>query len=1008
MKILKIRFENIHSLRGEHEIDFSSGALAEAGLFAITGPTGSGKSTLLDVITVALFNKIARINSAISTTTLEDDGGVMTRNTQSCYAEVEYECNRISYRSHWSIARNRNNNLNPRKQELVKISTGEILESGTKTPEKNEEIIGLSYDQFVKAIVIAQGEFSRLLQASRNERNKLLEDITGAHHYRKIGIKVYERRGKVKKEIELKEANLEGIQLLPNEAILEKKEILKKLHKQKPEISKAADVARKKVEIRLELQKTLQEKELLTKDKTKYEKDYAVYKPYISELNLHDRLIKHQGWLQDFDELEKRVKELKEAEKTLNKTIFNSRKEQENFLTKASKLIHKDLQIHSAVQELENFRKTIEGFVYDEKLKENETAFYHKQIDSSIQKITKKGYTLIALKDEAQFETEFNGLKKSISHIITESGVSDLDDLENRLEIQRKKQETATVFLNKKEAWDKIRNEFEKTKKEVEANTDNFSKNKIELEKSKHRINRLTTEISNLEERVAHQKLHQSLEEHRKQLIEDEPCPLCGSLHHPYATKDEIIDAKEELLNEKKSAFSELTKFVTALETVNLSLLKENERFEHHQIERKKEIENLEKDFKELNKILNWNFKNPVEILLESQQNLKADGNRFNSYKKAFETRDLFLEIADNFNKWKQSDSKYREIYKKRKTLYAGKDINQDVSVLSNNINRNITQLEGFSNQLSENEKIQKKLNLNLENERFTLHKILSDENLESLAMLRSGILSEDRAKRIRNRGNELQQIKISLSERTKLLQERLQELQEENDADATLEILQHQAQNIQKEVENVNLQIGKITQELEQNEKAQKRQKEVLDVLERLRKDFTLWKKMNDLIGDSTGNKFSHFVQDLTLRQLISYTNCRLTDFTDRYVIDPESAEGSADLYVLDNYMGKARRSIRTLSGGETFLVSLAMAFALSDIAARNIKIESLFIDEGFGTLDPDTLDQAITVLEKMQNESNKSIGIISHVEELKKRISTQIQLEKGSLGYSKLQIVQ
>jgi exonuclease SbcC len=105
---------------------------------------------------------------------------------------------------------------------------------------------------------------------------------------------------------------------------------------------------------------------------------------------------------------------------------------------------------------------------------------------------------------------------------------------------------------------------------------------------------------------------------------------------------------------------------------------------------------------------------------------------------------------------------------------------------------------------------------------------------------------------------------------------------------------------------------------------------------------------------------------------------------------------------------MGNARRSVRTLSGGETFLVSLAMAFALSDIASRNVKIESLFIDEGFGTLDPETLDQAISILEKMQNEGDRSVGVISHVGALKERITTQVQLEKSSLGYSQIRVVQ
>jgi exonuclease SbcC len=146
-------------------------------------------------------------------------------------------------------------------------------------------------------------------------------------------------------------------------------------------------------------------------------------------------------------------------------------------------------------------------------------------------------------------------------------------------------------------------------------------------------------------------------------------------------------------------------------------------------------------------------------------------------------------------------------------------------------------------------------------------------------------------------------------------------------------------------------------------------------------------------------------------LEQLIGYANKRLSEFTDRYVLDiptPDEAEKSDTLKIFDTYMGNVRRSVRTLSGGETFLVSLAMAFALSDIASRNVQIESLFIDEGFGTLDPETLDQAITILEKMQNEGDRSVGVISHVGALKERITTQIQLDKSSLGHSQIRIVQ
>jgi exonuclease SbcC len=103
---------------------------------------------------------------------------------------------------------------------------------------------------------------------------------------------------------------------------------------------------------------------------------------------------------------------------------------------------------------------------------------------------------------------------------------------------------------------------------------------------------------------------------------------------------------------------------------------------------------------------------------------------------------------------------------------------------------------------------------------------------------------------------------------------------------------------------------------------------------------------------------------------------------------------------------MGNTRRSVSSLSGGETFKLSLALAFGLSDLAAKNVNIESLFIDEGFGTLDPESLDQAITILEEMQHKNNKSIGIISHVGELKDRIGAKIKLVSTGGGYSKIEV--
>ena len=160
----------------------------------------------------------------------------------------------------------------------------------------------------------------------------------------------------------------------------------------------------------------------------------------------------------------------------------------------------------------------------------------------------------------------------------------------------------------------------------------------------------------------------------------------------------------------------------------------------------------------------------------------------------------------------------------------------------------------------------------------------------------------------------------------------------------------------------------------------------------------------MNKIIGDATGNKFANFAQGLTLQNLLVFTNKRLLKLSDRYLLDQPGDDGS--LRVIDQYQGNIQRAVSTLSGGETFLISLALALSLSDMASRNVALESLFIDEGFGTLDQDTLDVALSTLEKLQSDSQKTVGVISHVEALKERISVQIKLSKNAQGYSKILI--
>ncbi|NNG10279.1 MAG: AAA family ATPase, partial [Arenibacter sp.] len=418
MKILKIRFENIHSLKGEHQVDFGNGILAEAGLFAITGPTGSGKSTLLDVITLALYNRIARVDKAVSNTILEDDGGIMTRNMKSCYAEVEYRVNGKDYRSHWSIERNRNNNLNARKQELVEVATQQILETGTKTPDKNRELIGLSYEQFVKAMVLSQGEFSKLLQAPRNERNKLLEDITGARSYREIGKAVYFRYKQVEKDIALKEAGLETIELLTAEQIAEKKTQLKSLTQAKPKTEKAYQIAAEKITIRKELQKKQAEQKELQAQQIQLKKDWDIFIPFKSELELHDKLAKYSAPLTDYDAVCLQLNQLKEEREKLDKSKSEATLQLKTYLDAVASLLKEKVAIATANGKLEAFRNKIVQLQSEEKKKQSEATQYKATLTTYVRNVNQLGYQLPLADNPAVFKPQLKTFGRTVQETI--------------------------------------------------------------------------------------------------------------------------------------------------------------------------------------------------------------------------------------------------------------------------------------------------------------------------------------------------------------------------------------------------------------------------------------------------------------------------------------------------------------------------------------------------------------------------------------------------------------
>ncbi len=213
------------------------------------------------------------------------------------------------------------------------------------------------------------------------------------------------------------------------------------------------------------------------------------------------------------------------------------------------------------------------------------------------------------------------------------------------------------------------------------------------------------------------------------------------------------------------------------------------------------------------------------------------------------------------------------------------------------------------------------------------------------------------------------------------------------------------QLQSLEEQYSERLKQEGALQDQIRQDAAQKNTAKGLVKQLEKQKKEYRRWAKLNDIIGMADGKKFRIFAQALTLEKLIFLANQHLRQLNGRYVIEKLKGD-DLSLEIVDTYQANHRRSMHTLSGGERFLVSLALALGLSDLAGRQSQIQSLFIDEGFGTLDDNSLDLVLSTLENLQS-SGKTIGVISHVKELKERIATQIQLVKQENGFSKLKIV-
>lgn len=242
-----------------------------------------------------------------------------------------------------------------------------------------------------------------------------------------------------------------------------------------------------------------------------------------------------------------------------------------------------------------------------------------------------------------------------------------------------------------------------------------------------------------------------------------------------------------------------------------------------------------------------------------------------------------------------------------------------------------------------------------------------------------------------------------SAADRFSEADKKLAEKESQKLTDKSLEVLEAEKREASAEKEKLLEQKGELQKELKTDEEARIKRAGIEDELKKLKHQVAVWDRLNTLVGSSSGDKYRRYVQSLVLLTLLKNANVELTKLHSRYRLT--KGGGDMEIKVIDSDLADQERPTDNLSGGETFIVSLALALGLAQMASNNVRIDSLFLDEGFGTLDDDSLEKALNALSSL-NAQGKTVGLISHVDQIKERIPSKIVVKRSAQpGVSRLE---
>lgn len=1036
MKPLNLKFQAFGPFLEEQEIDFTK--LQNEGLFLISGPTGAGKTTIFDAICYALYG----------TGSMGERGDSNARSdfadeSKDTYVEFEFQLKDKRIKVYRSPRYERKKKIGEgitehRPEANIKVYQNEKLivqtEGVQQVTEKVEEYLRLNYYQFKQIMMIPQGEFRKFILADSNEREEIFKKIFDISVYEKFENNIDEIYKDILDELKLKKERIKNYILNLNIQEQSFKDLIKE---ESIDIEKVFDL------ILLEIQKNqeLIKIKILEQNKNKKEVD---------ELNTKLQKIKRNNELIDKKEnIKREINELLKKQDNIKKKKIVLEKVQ-----KVEKIIPYEDQLVEAKRKLEKAKKESEHhkILLFEKEKEEKTlekvlktlekdyqqlSGIQKEIEELNDKLPKIEEMQNKQKQLKDLETALSLKNKSISKI-KEAILTGKTLLEKNEEFIEKNEDIHPEILkfqveNLKKIITSTNKLFEDNSEFIRVKT-KYNDILKKIEEKDHEINQLKEVYKNKNLEFINSQAYILA----SKLKEGEPCPVCGATfhpspakpHHQTVTEIEVRDLEKEIQKKEEerakilSMYDEISKKYSELSShidheylrickeAQLSPKKDEEISFHLQDilkAKQNEVYILENEYKEklniYNKIKKTKEENIFikkkikELEIENEELTKTvDEMNKKKIELSIEIKNLNQQILNKTVEDIQKEIILKENFvKKTQTQYQEKTekykvISQEINTLKGNI---ITLKELVSNYQEEAIRFEKIFNQKIEE--------MNLKNFEEYQIIKDKMNEVDQLEKvIREYEDELKDKQSILKD----LENATKDLQKIDEIPILQEI-----KLIQKNIENLISEQTRLEERKKGLKESQKSIEETQRDFEEAEKKYRTIRVLRDVsVGNNDSRiSLSKYVLTYYFEEILSYANQRLKKLTDnRYrmlrtknVTDARRKEG-LEITIFDNYTAK-ERPIKTLSGGESFKAALSLALGMADVVQNHsggVTLDTIFIDEGFGSLDTNSLDNAIEVLMQL-NTSGRMVGIISHVNELKERINTKIEVipdKKGS----------